>query len=172
MIQSQALLSLYTAFSVLLKCLKGTGRRDKRDSIFVPHRKALYDVNALSVKHKVVISSIIHYKNHSMAHLAEQMTMNNNVQGSIPNSSTSSSRVLHFLESIARNTHSESTAIDRKIAQLKAQRERLRENAKKIKQRIREQTEKLRLIEQEIDNIDLNVTKLQDIQEDDEIDLK
>ena len=41
-----------------------------------------------------------------------------------------------------------------------------------IKQRIREQTEKLRLIEQEIDNIDLNVTKLQDIREDDEMDLK
>jgi hypothetical protein len=48
----------------------------------------------------------------------------------------------------------------------------LRENAKKIKQRIREQTEKLRLIEQEIDNIDMNVTKLQDIREDDEMDLK
>jgi chromosome segregation ATPase len=98
-----------------------------------------------------------------MAQQVEQMTLNNNIQGSIPNSSTSSSRVLCFLESIARNTYSESTAIDRKIAQLKAQRKRLRENAKKIKQRIREQTEKLRLIEQEIDNIDLNVTKLQDI---------
>jgi len=60
--------------------------------------------------------------------------------------------------------------IDRKIAQLKAQRKRLRENTKKIKQRIREQTEKLRLIEQEIDNIDLNVTKLQEIRE--EMDLK
>ena len=41
-----------------------------------------------------------------------------------------------------------------------------------IKQRIREQTEKLRLIEQDIDNIDLNVTKLQDIRNDDEMDLK
>jgi uncharacterized protein YydD (DUF2326 family) len=39
----------------------------------------------------------------------------------------------------------------------------LRENAKKIKQRIREQ---------EIDNIDLNVTKLQDLREDEETDLK
>jgi septal ring factor EnvC (AmiA/AmiB activator) len=140
--------------------LKGTGGRDKRGSFFVPLRKALYDVSALSVKHKVVISSIIHYKHHSMAQQAEQMSMNTNVLGSIPNSSTSSSRVLCFLESIARNTYSESTAIDRKIAQLKAQRKRLRENSKKIKQRIREQTEKLRLIEQEIYNIDLSVTKL------------
>jgi chromosome segregation ATPase len=98
--------------------------------------------------------------------------MNNNVQGSIPNSFTSSSRVLHFLESIANDTRSESTAIDRKISQLKAQRKRLRENAKKIKQRIKEQTEKLRLTEQEIDNIDLNITKLQDIREDEEMDLK
>jgi chromosome segregation ATPase len=106
-----------------------------------------------------------------MAKLAEQATMNHNIQGSIP-TSNSSSRVLHFLESIASNTRNESTAIDRKIAQLKAQRKRLRENAKKIKQRIREQTEKLILIEQEIDNIDLNVTKLQDIREDDEMDLK
>jgi hypothetical protein len=48
----------------------------------------------------------------------------------------------------------------------------LRENAKKIKQRIREQAEKLRLIEQEIDNIDLNVIKLQDLREDEEMDLK
>lgn len=107
-----------------------------------------------------------------MAQQAEQMSMNTNVLDSIPNSSTSSSRVLHFLESIARNTYSESTAIDRKIAQLKAQHKRLRENAKNIKQRIREQTEKLRLIEQEIDNTDLNVTKLQNILEDDEMDLK
>jgi chromosome segregation ATPase len=140
--QSQGLLSLYTAFSVPLKCLKGTEGRDKRDSIFIPHRKALYDVNALSVKHKVV-SSIIHYKYHSMAQQAEQMTMNNNIQGSIPNSSTSYSRVWQFLSDIAKDTHSESTTIDRKIAQLKAQRKKLRENAKKTKQRIREQTDKL-----------------------------
>jgi hypothetical protein len=76
-----------------------------------------------------------------MAQSVEQATMNNNVQDSIPNSSTSSSRVLYFLESIARNTHSESTAIDRKIAQLKAKRKKLREYAKKTKQRIREQTD-------------------------------
>ncbi len=69
-------------YSIPLKCLKGTGGRDKRDSIFIPHRKALYDVSALNVKHKVVISSIIHYKYHSMAQQVEQMTMNNNVQGS------------------------------------------------------------------------------------------
>jgi cell division protein FtsB len=114
----------------------------ERDSIFVPHRKALYDVNALSVKHKVV-SSIIHYKYYSMAQQAEQMTMNNNIQGSIPNSSTSSSRVWQFLSEIAKYTHIESTTINRKIAQLKAQRKRLRENAKKAKQRMREQTDKL-----------------------------
>lgn len=42
----------------------------------------------------------------------------------------------------------------------------------KIKQHIIEQAEKLRLIEQEIDNTDLNVTKLQDIREDDEMDMK
>jgi peptidoglycan hydrolase CwlO-like protein len=107
-----------------------------------------------------------------MAQSVEQATMNHNVQGWIPNSSTSSSRVLYFLESIARNTHSESTAIDRKIAQLKAQRKKLRENAKKTKQRIREQTDKLRLYEQEIDSIDLNITKLQNIREDEDIDVK
>jgi peptidoglycan hydrolase CwlO-like protein len=130
------------------------------------------DVSAFSVKHRVVISSIIHYKYHSMAQQTEQMTMNNNVQGSIPNSSTSSSRVWQFLSDIAKDTHSESTAIDRKIAQLKAQRKKLRENTKKTKQRIREQTDKLRLYEQEIDNIDLNITKLQNIREDEEMDLK
>ncbi len=83
-----------SCYTVPLKSLKGTGGRDKRDSFFVPHRKALYDVNALSVKHKVDVSSIIHYKHHSMAQQAEQMSMNTNVPGSIPNSSTSSSRVV------------------------------------------------------------------------------
>ena len=101
-----------------------------------------------------------------MAQQVEQMSTNNNVQGWIPNSSTSSSRVWQFLSDIAKDTRSESTAIDRKIAQLKAQRNKLRENAKKTKQRIREQTDKLRLYEQEIHNIDLNITKLQNIRED------
>jgi chromosome segregation ATPase len=107
-----------------------------------------------------------------MAQSVEQATMNHNVQGSIPNISTSSSRVWQFLSDIAKDTHCESTAIDRKIAQLKAQRKKLRENAKKTKQRIREQTEKLRLIEQEIDNIDLNVTKLKNIRENEDMDVK
>jgi peptidoglycan hydrolase CwlO-like protein len=107
-----------------------------------------------------------------MAQSVEQATMNHNVQGSIPHSSTSSSRVWQFLSDIAKDTHCESTAIDRKIAQLKAQRKKLRENAKKTKQRIREQTDKLRLYEQELDNIELNITKLQNIREDEEMDLK
>jgi hypothetical protein len=73
-----------------------------------------------------------------MAQQAEQMSINTNALGSIPNNSTSSSRVWKFLSDIAENTHGESTAIDRKIAQLKAQSRKLKENAKKTKQRIRE----------------------------------
>ncbi len=64
-----------------------------------------------------------------MAQHAEQMSMNTNAPGSNLNNSTSSSRVWKFLSDIAENTHSESTAIDRKIAQLKAQRRKLKENA-------------------------------------------
>jgi hypothetical protein len=48
----------------------------------------------------------------------------------------------------------------------------LRENAKKIKQRIREQTEALRLAEQEIDNINLSINNLNAIREDEEMDIK
>lgn len=108
-----------------------------------------------------------------MAQQAKQMTMNSNVDGSIPAQTPSSSRVFNFLESLAKNTRSESTTTDRKIAQLKAQRKRLRECNKKIKQRIREQTEKLRLNEQEIDNIDMNIAQLQDIRDnEEEIDMK
>ena len=108
-----------------------------------------------------------------MAQQAEQMTMNTNVAGSIPAHTTSSSRVFEFLESVARNTRSESTATDRKIVQLKAQRKRLRECNKKIKQRIREQTEKLKLNEQEIDNIEMSIAQLQDIRDnEEEIDMK
>ena len=83
-----------------------------------------------------------------MAQQAEQMSLNTNSRGSIPNNSVSSSRVWKFLSDIAENTQSESTAIDREIAQLKAQRRKLKENVKKTKQRIREQTDKLKLYEQ------------------------
>ncbi len=47
--------TLLSRYTVPLKSLKGTGGWDKWDSFFVPHRKALHDVNALSVKHKVVV---------------------------------------------------------------------------------------------------------------------
>ena len=106
-----------------------------------------------------------------MAKQSQQMSMNANVLGSIPN--YSSSRVFKFLSDIAENTHSESTAIiDRKIAQLKAQRKKLKENTKKTKQRIQEQTDKFRLYQQEIDNLEMSITKLLNIREDDEMDMK
>ena len=79
---------------------------------------------------------------------------------------------MKFLSDIAENTHSESTAIDRNIAQLKAQRRKLKENTKKTKQRIKEQTDKLRLYQQEIDNLEMSITKLLNIREDDEMDMK
>ncbi len=53
-----------------------------------------------------------------------------------------------------------------------AQSERLRENAKKIKQRIRIQTENLRLTEQEINDIDLSINHLQALHKVKEMDLK
>ncbi len=84
-----------------------------------------------------------------------------------------SSRVFEVLKNLATDSRTGSTATDRKIAQLKAQRKRLRENAKKIKQRIREQTEKLRFNEQEIYNIDFNINKLQSFRDnEEEMDMK
>ena len=68
--------------------------------------------------------------------------MNQNIPSSNPTYDTSS-RVFEVLKNLATDSRTESTATDRKIAQ----RKRLRENAKNIKQRIREQTEKLRLNE-------------------------
>jgi chromosome segregation ATPase len=103
---------------------------------------------------------------------SEQLTMNQNTPCSIPQTLASSSRVLEFLQKVARNTRAESTATDCKIAQLSAQRKRLREDAKEIKQRIREQTERLRLAEQEIDNINLSISHLNAIREDEEMDMK
>jgi hypothetical protein len=76
-----------------------------------------------------------------------QVTMNQNTPCSIPQIPDSSSRVLEFLQKVVQNTRAESTATDREIVQLRSQRKRLWEDAKKIKQRIREQTEKLRLTE-------------------------
>jgi hypothetical protein len=81
--------------------------------------------------------------------------MNQNIPSSNPTYDTSS-RFFKFLKNLATDSRTESTATDRKIAQ----RKRLRENAKNIKQRIREQTEELRLNEQQIDNVDLNISKL------------
>ena len=108
-----------------------------------------------------------------MAHLLQQTTLNPNVAGSIPAQVTSSSRVFEFLKNVAIDTRSESTATDRKIVQFKAQRKTLRERNKKIKQRIREQIEKLKLNEQEIDNIEMSIAQLQDIRDnEEEMDMK
>jgi hypothetical protein len=53
-----------------------------------------------------------------------------------------------------------------------AQSKRLRENAKKIKQRIRIQTENFRLTEQEINDIGLSINHLQALPKVKEMDLK
>jgi septal ring factor EnvC (AmiA/AmiB activator) len=103
---------------------------------------------------------------------SEQLTINQNMPSSNPTYDTSS-RVFEVLKNLATDSRTGSTATDRKIAQLKAQRKRLRENAKKIKQRIREQTEKLRFNEQEIYNIDFNINKLQSFRDnEEEMDMK
>ena len=49
--------------------------------------------------------------------------------------------------------------------QLKAQRKRLQECNKKIKQRIKEQRARLTLNEQEIDNVDMNISQLENIRD-------
>ncbi len=82
------------------------------------------------------------------------MTINLNTPGSIPQI-PASSWVLQIIHAVALDTRPEPTTTYRKIAQIIAQRKRLRENAKTIMQRVRIQTENLRLTEQEIDNIDL-----------------
>ncbi len=51
--------------TVPLKCLKGTGGRDKRDSFFVPHRKALCDVK------RICITLIFNYKNVNLRYFCE-----------------------------------------------------------------------------------------------------
>jgi septal ring factor EnvC (AmiA/AmiB activator) len=102
-----------------------------------------------------------------MVQYTEQIFVDPNVMSLNPTAFTSHPRIFDFLEDIAENARGESTAIDRKIAQLKCQRKKLRENIKKTKQRITEQTEKLRLFE-ELDNIELNISHLQSIRDNDE----
>ena len=95
--------------------------------------------------------------------------------GSNPANAQSAQRVLKFLEDVALHTRGESNEVERKIVQLKAQRKRLRENAKKIRQRIKEQTAKLLSAELQIENIDLNIATLSNIKaddDDDDIDVK
>ncbi len=70
------------------------------------------------------------------------------------------------------DTHAQSMATDHKFAQLMTQRKRLRKNAKKIKQRIRIQTQSLRLTEKEINDIGLSINHLQAVRKVKEMDLK
>jgi peptidoglycan hydrolase CwlO-like protein len=99
-----------------------------------------------------------------MAKRVEQMIIDSEVAGSNPIKPTAShSRVFDFLGNIAKDTHSESTAIDHKIVQLMCQRKKLQENFRKTKQRMKEQAEKLRLFEKEMDNIELNISQLKSI---------
>jgi hypothetical protein len=63
-------------------------------------------------------------------------------------------------------------ATDHKFAQLMALRKRLRKNAKKIKRRIRIQTQSLRLTEKEINDIGLSINHLQAVRKVKEMDLK
>ncbi len=74
--------------------------------------------------------------------------MNHNILGSIPQIPLLLE--YQFSHTVARDTRAESTATDCKIAQLMAQRKRLRESAKKMKQCTRIQIEKLGLTEQKI----------------------
>ncbi len=69
-------------------------------------------VMSIQFKHEFV-------KKPSMAQHTEQMFVDPNVMSSNPTASTSHSRIFDFLEDIAKNARGESTAIDRKIAQLK-----------------------------------------------------
>jgi seryl-tRNA synthetase len=85
--------------------------------------------------------------------------------GSNPRRDNSSFRIQQFLKTASINAHSESISTDTRIIKLKAQKKKLRENIKKTKQRITEQIEKLRLFEQEMDNIELNISNLQKIRD-------
>ncbi len=108
-----------------------------------------------------------------MVQQQQQSPLDQNVPGSNPVPVNSSLRVFEFLKDVASGSRADSTATDLKIAQLKAQKKRFLKNAKKIKQRIREQTVKLRLCEQQIDNIDMNISQLQSIRDnEEEMDMK
>jgi seryl-tRNA synthetase len=94
---------------------------------------------------------------------------NPQVGGSNP---TSSTRVYKFLESLANDTKPESTDIELKIAQLKRKLKTKLESNKKIKQRMKEQAKKLKLGEQELDNIYFDISQLEAQREQEDEDMR
>jgi predicted nucleic acid-binding Zn-ribbon protein len=82
-------------------------------------------------------------------------------------SSASKNRTYRFLESIAQNSSSKENSVYMKILSLRTEKQKLRERRKKLKAAIKDKYMNLQSIEQQIDIIGIEISRLESIKEKD-----
>jgi len=79
----------------------------------------------------------------------------------------SQARAFRFLESVAQNRKTHENSVYRKVLSLRTERQRIRERRKKVKVAIKDKYMQLESLEQQIDNLDIEIARLERLKDDD-----
>ncbi len=101
-----------------------------------------------------------HYRPQAMKY----KNMNQNNSSSNPSCATNN-RAYRFLESIAQNSSSKENSVCRKILNLRTEIQKLGERRKKVKASIKDKYMNLESIEQQIDDINMEILRLEKLKE-------
>jgi len=77
----------------------------------------------------------------------------------------SRSRAFRFLESIALNVSAKENSVLRKLLSLRTEKQRLIERRKKVKAAMKDKYMQLESLEQQIDNLDIEISRLMSLRE-------
>ena len=105
--------------------------------------------------------------------MSEQMQTQTYATGSRP--TVVKSRAFQFLESIAIKNNVKENSVYRKILSLRTEKQKLRERRKKVKATIKEKYMQLESLEQQIDNLDIEISRLEQLksnESDSDVDMK
>jgi TolA-binding protein len=105
--------------------------------------------------------------------MSEQMQTQVNAQSSNP--AVARSKAFKFLESIALNNSVKENTVYRKILSLRTEKQKLKERRKKVKATIKEKYMQLESLEQQIDNLDIEISRLERLksnESDSDVDMK
>jgi chromosome segregation ATPase len=105
--------------------------------------------------------------------MSEQMQTQVKAQSSNP--AVVKSKAFKFLESIAVNNSVKENTVYRKILSLRTEKEKLKERRKKVKATIKDKYMQLESLEQQIDNLDIEISRLERLksnESDPDVDMK